>query len=416
MKNKKRLISIIAALLALVMVFGIIAMIIPTPVSAESSASIKKRIEALEEEKEGIDAKIKEIKSQIKENFGSMEEIVAQKNLIDQEVFMLNQQIINLNNQIAEYGLLIADKQDELDTAEAHLVELQEQNRARIRAMEKNGNLTYWSVIFKANSFVDLLDRLQMIQEIAESDKQRLEEMEQAAAAVAEAKSGLETEKVALEASKAELDASQIELDAKRAEADALLADLVATGQEYEELLEIQEDEQYALALKIAEAEDDYEDAKAAEWAAAHPPVSSGGNAPSYAPPSSSGWIKPCAYWSLTSPYGWRVHPIYGYDKFHYGVDLSGPTGTPIYAARAGKVTTATYGASGGYYVCISHGDGFGSMYLHMTHYIVSPGQQVSQGQVIGYMGSTGASTGPHLHFAISYNGSYVNPANYLSF
>ena len=153
MKNKKRLISIIAALLALVMVFGIIAMIIPTPVSAESSASIKKRIEALEEEKEGIDAKIKEIKSQIKENFGSMEEIVAQKNLIDQEVFMLNQQIINLNNQIAEYGLLIADKQDELDLAEAHLVELQEQNKARIRAMEKNGNLTYWSVIFKANSF-----------------------------------------------------------------------------------------------------------------------------------------------------------------------------------------------------------------------------------------------------------------------
>lgn len=413
MKNKKRLVSIVAALLALLMIFGILAMIVPTPVSAESSASIKKRLEALEEEKEGIDAKIKELEGQIDDNFESMEEIVAQKNLIDQEVFMLNQQIINLNNQIAEYGLLIADKQDELEAEEARLAELQELNKARIRAMEKNGSLSYWSVVFKANSFVDLLDRLEMIQEIAESDKQRLEEMKIAAEAVAAAKEALEAEKAALEGSKTELDAAQVVLDGKRAEADLLLADLVATGQEYEELLEIQEDEQYALALKIAKAEDDYEDAKAAEWAAAHPPVSSPST--SYAPPSSSGWIKPCSYWSLTSPFGWRIHPIYGYQKFHYGVDLSGPTGTPIYAARAGTVTTATYGASGGYYVCINHGDGFGSMYLHMTHYIVSPGQKVSQGQVIGYMGSTGASTGPHLHFAISYNGTYVNPANYLS-
>ena len=149
MKNKKRLVSIIAALLALIMVFGIIAMIVPTPVSAESSASIKKRLEALEEEKEGIDAKIKELEGQIDENFESMEEIVAQKNLIDQEVFMLNQQIINLNNQIAEYGFLIADKQVELETAESHLAELQAQNKARIRAMEKNGNLSYWSVVSK---------------------------------------------------------------------------------------------------------------------------------------------------------------------------------------------------------------------------------------------------------------------------
>jgi murein DD-endopeptidase MepM/ murein hydrolase activator NlpD len=99
----------------------------------------------------------------------------------------------------------------------------------------------------------------------------------------------------------------------------------------------------------------------------------------------------------------------------HNGVDLAGISGTPIYAARSGKVTTATYGSSGGYYVNINHGDGFSSIYLHMTHYIVSAGQYVNQGQVIGYMGSTGASTGPHLHFGIAYNGVYVNPANYIS-
>lgn len=416
MNKRKVFVSIIAGLLAVLMVFGIIAMIVPTRVSAESSASIKQRLDALEEEKDGIDAKIEELESQIGDNFSSMEEIVAQKNLIDQEVFLLNQQIINLNNQIAEYGFLIADKQDELDAAEARLAELQEQNKERIRAMEKNGSLSYWSVIFKANSFVDLLDRLQMIQEIASADKARLEEMQIAAEEVAAAKNDLEIEKVALEASKAELDASNVVLDAKRAEADKLLADLVAIGMEYELLLEEQEDEQMRLAIEIANTEQDYKDAKAAEWAAAHPPiVSTPSTAPSYAPPSSEGWIVPCSYTAFTSPFGLRIHPIYGYEKMHNGVDLAGISGTPIYASRSGTVTTATYGSSGGYYVNISHGDGFSSIYLHMTHYIVSPGQYVTQGQVIGYMGSTGASTGPHLHFGIAYNGTYVNPANYIS-
>ena len=416
MKNKKLLVSIVAAFLAALMVFGIVAMIVPTSVSAESSASIKQRLDALEEEKDGIDEKIDELDSQISDNFSSMEEIVAQKNLIDQEVFLLNQQVINLNNQIVEYGLLIADKQDELDAAVAHLAQLQQENKERIRAMEKNGNLSYWSVIFKANSFVDLLDRLQMIEEIASADKARLEEMQMAADLVAAAKTNLEVEKVALEASRKELDDAQVILDEKRAEADKLLADLVATGMEYELLLEELEDEQYELALKIAQEQENYEDAKAAEWAAAHPPVvSTPDTSPSYAPPSNEGWIVPCYYTAFTSPFGIRIHPIYGYEKMHYGVDLAGPTGTPIYAARSGTVTTATYGSSGGYYVNINHGDGFSSIYLHMTHYIVSVGQYVTQGQVIGYMGSTGASTGPHLHFGIAYNGTYVNPANYIS-
>ena len=94
-----------------------------------------------------------------------------------------------------------------------------------------------------------------------------------------------------------------------------------------------------------------------------------------------------------------------GADGYHVG---------PIYASRSGQVTTATYGTDAGYYVSVNHGDGFASVYMHMTHYIVSVGQYVSQGQVIGYVGSTGASTGPHLHFGISKNGTYVNPMNYL--
>ena len=110
-----------------------------------------------------------------------------------------------------------------------------------------------------------------------------------------------------------------------------------------------------------------------------------------------------------------RVHPISGVNKMHEGGDLSAPQGTPIYAAKSGKVTTTSFQAGGaGYYVSINHGDGFSSVYMHMTHYIVKPGNYVSAGQVIGYVGSTCGSTGLHLHFGISYNGKYVNPMNYI--
>ena len=110
-----------------------------------------------------------------------------------------------------------------------------------------------------------------------------------------------------------------------------------------------------------------------------------------------------------------RKHPVLGYERMHNGVDMAAPQGTPIYAAKSGKVTTTSYQAGGaGYYVSINHGDGFASIYMHMTNYIVKPGQHVSTGQVIGYVGSTGGSTGPHLHFGISYKGTYVNPMSYI--
>ena len=147
------------------------------------------------------------------------------------------------------------------------------------------------------------------------------------------------------------------------------------------------------------------------------PPTTRPGNdtKPSPQVPSSPGWVCPVPYYTLTSPFGMRIHPISGKWKMHNGVDLALPQGEPIYAAKSGKVTTASYQAGGaGYYVSINHGDGFTSVYMHMTHYIVAPGQYVTAGQVIGYVGSTGGSTGPHLHFGIAYNGTYVNPMDYI--
>ena len=119
-------------------------------------------------------------------------------------------------------------------------------------------------------------------------------------------------------------------------------------------------------------------------------------------------------YYTLTSPFGMRNHPILGYPRMHEGVDLACAAGTPIYAAKDGVVSIATYSDSAGNYVRLDHDGGYSSVYMHMTRYVVSPGQYVAQGTVIGYVGNTGLSKGNHLHFGIALNGTYVNPMEYI--
>ena len=406
--------SVLAGVLAAVMVFSMF------PVSAEaaSSGEIRQQIKDMKAENKELEEKLKGLRDQFQENENEMLNMVAQKDLIDQEIAILTEQIANINHQIISYSILIADKQDELDTAEAKLAELSQKHRERIQAMEEEGTLSYWEVLFKANSFADLLDRLNMIQEIAASDKRRMEELSAAANKVSDVQETLSQEKTDLEATRQELDEAQLLLEEKRAEADELLRQLIAKGDEFQALIDESEDLQDELMKEIAQAEKDLKEAEYKEWLATYvPPTTRPGNdtTPSPQVPSSSGWVCPLPYYTLTSPFGMRIHPISGQWKMHNGVDMAAAQGTPIYAAKSGKVTTASYQAGGaGYYVSINHGDGFSSIYMHMTHFIVSPGQYVNAGQVIGYVGSTGGSTGPHLHFGISYNGTYVNPMNYI--
>ena len=422
-KKRKLFVSILAGIMAAVLLLGLVASFIPTHASAATSSELKIQLDKLKEEKAVIDAKVKELQGKIDANNEDMKEMVEQKNLIDQEVALLYAQVANINDQIAAYSLLIADKQDLLTAAEENFAQLNEKNKARIQAMEEEGDVSYWSVLFQANSFSDLLDRFNMVQEIAASDKRRLKELDAAAKEVSAAKENLAQEKAGLEETKVELDAAQADLEVKRQEADALLAKLVEKGLEYEDYMEESEDLQAQLAKDIANKKDEYDKAKYQEWLATSVPPTTTPKAPSSSSSGTTGtnnaggitWKTPISYTAFTSPFGYRIHPISGTKKFHYGVDLAAPTGRPIYATRAGTVSTAAYQAGGaGNYVQINHGDGYKSIYMHMTHYVVSRGQYVSQGQVIGYCGSTGGSTGPHLHFGISYNGTYVNPANYI--
>jgi murein DD-endopeptidase MepM/ murein hydrolase activator NlpD len=299
-----------------------------------------------------------------------------------------------------------------------------------------------------------------MVEEIASSDRRRLEEMSAAAEAVAEAQEALAAEKDALEATKDELDDLQKELDAKRKEADELIQELLTRGDELEAMYGELEAMESELDREIAQKEKEYNEAKRKEWEAymatyttvppetTAPPTTgstnnstgtntgtntdtttepttgtnsgstgeeSGGNNSNNNSGSGATWLRPCSYRKLTSPFGNREQPTAGASTYHEGVDLAGPEGTPIYATRAGVVTTARSSNAGGNYVTINHGDGFSSSYLHLRNYVVRKGQAVSAGQLIGYMGSTGISTGSHLHFAIYYNGRAVNPAKYVN-
>ena len=420
MKQKRKLlVSIMAGILAAIMVLSLILSILPMTASALSSSEIQNQIDELEEEQAKLQEQMDELKIQMEQNKNEMADIVAQKSNIDQQIALLSAKIGSINEQIDAYNVLIADKQEELDAAEKRLAELNEKNKERIRAMEENGSLSYWSVLFKANSFSDFLDRLSMIEEIAASDRRRIKEMSDAAVEVAEAKQTLSDEKAGLEVTKTELTDAHAEMGEKRAESDLLLQELVKEAQRLDNDFFDYEQKTEELLAELGQAQEDLEDAKYQEWLATSESTnsSSQGGGGDYSPPASSGgWMIPCNYIYLSSAYGWREPPAEGASSFHGGVDLAGDEGTPIYATRSGYVYRTGYTEYNGYYVGIDHYDGFASAYLHLTYYIVDVGDYVSQGQVIGYMGSTGVSTGPHLHFTIYYNGNTVNPAEYIDF
>ena len=435
MKNRKRLVSILAGIMAAVMLLSLIMSLIPVPASAASSSEIRKQINQLKEEKEEIKDKIAEVQSQYEENENEIANIIAKKNIIDQEIQLLNTQLTNITDQLQAFNILIADKQDELDNAEERYSELNEENKIRIRTMEEEGDVSYWEVLFKANSFSDLLDRLNIVEEIAASDKRRLQELSDAATQVETAQDELEAEKAEMETAKLELDATQEELDAKRAEADALIQELLTKADDLEALEAEFEAQEAAFLEEIAKKEEEYDAAKQAEWEAymatyvppTTAPVQNSTNNSSTGSTSTStgggtggssgggGWVVPCSYTSITSPFGYRVSPTSGASTYHQGVDLNTGTGWSVVAARAGTVTIAGWGSAAGNYVKIDHHDGFSSIYMHLSSYSVSAGQNVSAGQYIGATGSTGVSTGDHLHFGIALNGVYVNPCNYVA-
>ena len=197
----------------------------------------------------------------------------------------------------------------------------------------------------------------------------------------------------------------ETELGEKRARADEMLAELSADKQRLLEEITRVDAMEADLIAQIAQRQAELNDLPK--------------DPDDPMPPTESGFlfpVDPSGFVYLSSPYGFRIHPITGIYTMHTGVDLASYQGTPVYASKSGEIDIAVYGYALGNYVVIDHGDGFSTLYAHMTHFVVGVGDYVTQGQVIGYVGSTGAySNGPHLHFTVMYDGNTVNPMSYIS-
>ena len=393
-----------ALILSAVMLLGTL----PISASAASSAEIQKQINALKSQNVEIQKQIDAAQGQYDANYSDMEAMAAEKIAIDQELTLINSKIEITNQEIQAYGQLIADTQEELEAAREELRTLSDAHRERVRVMEEEGKISYWEVLFQANSFTDLLDRINMVEEINAADRRRMEQMRIAADIVTATQMNLESGKAELEIVRQQLSEDEQLLAEKQTQYDSILLELEKKSEEYAILVAESELLQEELMQEIAAKEVELKEAKHDEYL--RQLALKGDN-----PPSNATWITPVSGFRLTSAFGMRKHPVLKVNRMHNGVDMACAAGTPIYATRAGTVTTASYQANGaGNYVSINHLDGFSSIYMHMTHYVVSKGQSVSQGQLIGYVGNTGISTGDHLHFGVSYAGTYVNPLAYI--
>lgn len=404
MKKSRILRSAAAVLVSAITVFCSL----PHPAYAATTSEIKDQITDLKVENAVIQAQIDSVRSQYNANASEIQALVDKKNAVDQEIALLHDQILNINEQLRIYGQMISDAQERLDDANLRLAQLNRQYKERIRAMEEEGEITYWQVIFESSSFTDMLDRMNMVDEIAAADTQRLVDLQVASATVEEKQRILNEEMLDLQETRQQLSDSEEMLKVKRTESDDILRELIAQQSEFQAVLDEASKIQDDLLTEIAQKQKELQAAQYKEELVKM--ALKGEN-----PPSNATWIEPVSGYTISSPFGNRKSPTAGASSNHKGVDMACPSGTPIYATRAGTVTVASYQAGGaGYYVSINHGDGFASIYMHMTRYVVSKGQSVAQGELIGYVGSTGIATGPHLHFGVSYGGTYVNPMAYL--
>lgn len=353
---------------------------------AEEQAQRQAEMNELEKKKQEKKKNLEELRKQIAEAKSKKEDVMGTKNLLDQQNQILMDQIDDTKAQIDLYAQQITEY-EEMEEEQYGLFCQQ------VRSEEERGSLSYWSVLFKATSISDLLNRLEFVNEVAEYDRNLIE-------AIRQTRENIKTEKTAMEEQEQLLAKQQDELQQQVDEAAALIAEYAATQKGYEELAAAEEKEAKEIESQIK---------KLLET--------------SDVTPSPGGFIWPVSTSKIiTSPMGGRVSPGGIGSTNHRGVDIGGVgTTSAAMAAKAGKVILAktvvygSYGGSGyGNYVVVDHGGGYTTLYAHLTSVSVSVGQMVSQGDTVGITGSTGNSTGPHLHYEVMINGVNQNPLDYL--
>lgn len=357
-------------------------------------------IDALKGSASDLDKKQKEIQSKLNDLKDDKAAALQKKNLLDQQIANTTSQISNTESQITDYNALILQAEDELADAEQREADQYDLFCKRVREMEEQGTVSYWSVLFKATSFSDLLGRLDIVNEVMDYDQKVIDDLQALQAEIEEKKTGLEASKADLEAAKASLESQKRQLSSQRDEANKLVREIDDNAAEYQATLKDLEAEERRIEQQVKQLQKQLEEQMAAE----------GKNYNT----NPGGYIWPVDSRYITSTVGGRSSPGGVGSTNHKGTDI-GRVGytSPVYAAKAGTVIVAQRSSSYGNYVVISHGTGNTTLYAHMSSIKVSVGTYVQQGQTIGITGSTGHSTGPHLHFEVVEGGVRVNPLSH---
>ena len=396
MTKPRKLRAAAAALAAAVMISGVMPGLTGTDVLAVSQS----QIDALEEQRDALRAEREEMQAGIDELESQQADVLAQKAALDAQNEVYRQEIELVEEQVSIYTQLVEDKAREVEQATADENEQLATYRRHVRAMEENGRFTYLSILFGSSSLGELMSNLDMIGEIMEADQRSYDQYVAAREKSEQIQAEYETMLDELDVRQAELESERAELEAQIEEATQLIVDLEAQLETdraaYEEQLAKEEALESEIQNMIAELE---------RQEAANSITSTGT------------YIWPLPGYSPGSAYGPRIHPIWGDLRFHSGEDIGAPSGTPILAADSGIATVIPDNGNGyGNYVIINHGGGRTTLYAHMSGFTVSNGASVTQGQTIGYVGSTGNSTGPHIHFEVRVNGATTDPKSYFNF
>lgn len=367
-----------------------------------------------------LDDQVQDLQGQIdssrleQENWQQViEDVSAKLKQIQADLDAANARLQSIQTKQAEINAQIAQTQNEIVKMEAYLKTRQNVLNRRVRAIYMHGQLNYLEVILGANSFSDFANRVELLKRVIRSDYNLILEIQKQKAAIEAKKAQLEEDKRQLDALAAEAEKTRQEIAKKKAEQqkvlDAAKSNKAAAAQMEQDLNAQLASVRNLIQQRLAAAE---AARQAAQQQAASDDEGGGGSDDNYVQGTGAmGW--PCSG-PITSPFGYRTHPIFGTTIFHAGIDIGVDYGTPIHAADSGVVVYSGWISGYGNAVIIDHGGGISTLYGHNQSLAVSEGQSVSKGSVIAYAGSTGNSTGPHCHFEVDVNGSPVNPMGYL--
>ena len=389
--SRRIVVGVLAVVLALLMLLPIFSMI-----AGNASAVTQSEIDALKKEQQESQAKQQELKEQLADVEADQQAAQQKRELLTQQLNAINAEIKNIDAQIAYYDGEIAQKEEERKEAEAREQEQYELFCQRVRLMEEEGTVSYWSILFNAENFSDLLDRIADVDAVMDYDNAVMDQLIATRQELERLQAELESARAEEQAAKEQQEAKKAEQQAKVAEAQKLLDQINANIEEVNRQL----DEESAAAADIQ-----------AEIAKKQKQLEEQRKQQNIVISSETGYLWPLpGYYRLSSQFGYRIHPITGVAHSHTGIDIPASGGTSILAAKSGQVVTSAYHYSYGNYVVIDHGNGNSTLYAHMRSRAVSEGQMVTQGQVIGYVGTTGSSTGNHLHFEVRDNYTRVDP------